>query len=407
MTDRFHICMILDQGYPPDLRVENEARSLVEAGFEVTVLSIGPDSRPAEEMIEGVRVVRPRIPAQVRNKMRGLSGSIPFIEWYVLRQLKRIHRRFPINALHAHDLYLFGAALRSGKRLKVPVVGDMHENWVEALRHYKWSTTVPGKWVVNLDRWNELELRWSREVDRLVVVIDEMAERLRERGLPDDHVCVVPNTIHLDEFDSWPSDPPSTFPEGFPSLIYTGGMDRHRGLEDPIRAMPAILARWPEAKLVFVGDGAVRGELEELCTSLHLGDSVWFAGWQAQDAVKGFIAKADIGLIPHLKTQHTDHTIPHKLFHYMHMRLPVLVSNCKPLERIVNASESGKVYSSGRPDDLVNQLASMLASKEVRERMGESGHLAVSTTWNWNATAVDLISMYQELAGPGESQSAR
>ena len=127
MTDRFHICMILDQGYPPDLRVENEARSLVEAGFEVTVLSIGPDSRPAEEMIEGVRVVRPRIPAQVR-KQNARAVWIDTIYRMVcyLRQLKRIHRRFPINALHAHDLYLFGAALRSGKRLKVPVVGDMH-----------------------------------------------------------------------------------------------------------------------------------------------------------------------------------------------------------------------------------------------------------------------------------------
>ena len=407
MSDRFHICMILDQGYPPDLRVENEARSLVEAGFDVTVLSIAPDARPAEEMIDGVRVVRSRIPAQIRNKMRGLSGSIPVIEWFVLWKLLGIHRRFPINALHAHDLYLFGAALRTGKRLNVPVVGDMHENWVEALRHYKWSTTVPGKWVVNLDRWNELELTWSREVDRLVVVIDEMAERLRERGLHNDHVCVVPNTIHLDEFDSWPSTEPSAIPEGFPRLIYTGGMDRHRGLEDPIRAMPAILKRWPEAKLILVGDGAVRGELEELCRSLQLSDSVWFAGWQKQDAVKGFMAAADIGLIPHLKTQHTDHTIPHKLFHYMHMRLPVLVSNCKPLERIVTNAGCGSVYTSGNPDHLFDQLAVILGDDDGRRQMGAAGYEAVSSKWNWNATAVDLISMYQALARPDVSQSAK
>ena len=69
-----HILMVLDHAYPPDLRVENEVYTLNKAGFEVTLLSIGPNSCPIVEQSGLARIVRSRIPAQMRNKMRGLAG---------------------------------------------------------------------------------------------------------------------------------------------------------------------------------------------------------------------------------------------------------------------------------------------------------------------------------------------
>jgi len=53
-----HILMVLDHSYPPDLRVENEVKTLVSAGYLVTVLAIGPDDRPAMEESGGARIFR-------------------------------------------------------------------------------------------------------------------------------------------------------------------------------------------------------------------------------------------------------------------------------------------------------------------------------------------------------------
>ena len=394
-----HIVMVLDHSYPPDLRVENEVRTLVSAGYEVTVLAIGPDIRPANEHSGYARIIRARIPAQFRNKMRGLSGSFPFLDWYVGFLLTRLNRELPFDAVHAHDLYLFGACIKAGKRLGVPVVGDMHENWVEALRHYKWSTSIPGKWVVDLDKWQQLEDKWTREVDHLIVVIEEMAERLSSNGLPAKHITTVPNTIHLDDFKSWPLQHLGGFDALRPRLIYTGGMDGHRGLEDVILAMPTIAKRHPSVELVLVGDGAVQPDLRALVTSLGMNEHVVFTGWQDQQRVKSYMAACDIGIIPHKKTVHTDHTIPHKLFHYMYMELPCVVSDCKPLKRIVEETNAGLVYTSGKPEELAKHAITLIDSSEMRKKMGVAGAAAVKDRYNWNATSGGLVSAYRSLIG--------
>jgi len=401
VDERKHICMILDHAFPPDLRVENEARTLAEAGHEVTILAIDPDSRPHEQLAEHVHVYRARVPRQIRNKARGLAANVPLFDWILNRHLKQLNRQRPFHALHAHDLYLFGAALRAGRRFGVPVVGDMHENWVHALKHYKWSTTLPGKWVVNVSKWERLESAWSCEVDRLIVVIDEMAERMSEQlkasGCDADHIVTVPNTIQRGVFDAWSSAAPSDMPSGSPILLYTGGMDRHRGLEDPIRAMPAILESLPDAVLVLVGDGAIRSELEQLSESLGLGQSVHFLGWKDQTAVRGYMEAATIGLIPHRKTMHTDHTIPHKLFHYMHAGLPCIVSNCKPLVRIVESEFCGLVYPSGDPNALARAVIDMASDPAAMTRRSTAGRRAVQDRWNWEVTSRALVDSYAGL----------
>lgn len=394
---RNHICMLLDHAFPPDLRVENEARSLAAAGYEVTILAMDPDPRAPEWLDEHIRIERVRLPKQLRNKMRGLAATVPIVDLVVGRLVRQLHRERPIDALHAHDLYLFGAALRAGRKLAIPVVGDMHENWVEALKHYKWSTTAPGKWVVNLDRWQRAETDWSRQVDRLVVVIDEMAERLRTTGVREEGVVVVPNTISRSSFDAWPDRPAADMPHGQPLILYTGGMDGHRGLEDPIRAMPRVLASLPDAQLVLVGDGAVRSDLESLSRELDVTDHVQFLGWKDQDQVRGYMLAADIGLIPHRKTVHTDHTIPHKLFHYMHAGLPCVVSDCRPLERIVHQEGCGQVYPSGDPEALADAVIAMAGSAEKRQTMAERGKRAVAARWNWESTVRPLIDLYDGL----------
>jgi glycosyltransferase involved in cell wall biosynthesis len=398
MTSRRpHICMVLDHAFPPDLRVENEARTLAENGFEVTILAMDPDPRTPEKLDTHIWIERVRVSRQLRNKMRGLAATIPLINVFVARQVRRLHARKPVHALHAHDLYLFGAALKVGRRLGIPVVGDMHENWVEALKHYKWSTTAPGKWVVNLDRWQQCELAWSAAVDRLVVVIDEMAERLEGQGLPRERMAVVPNTIRRAAFDAWPERAATDMPTGHPLLLYTGGMDGHRGIEDPIRAMPAILKDFPEARLVLVGDGAVRPQLEALAASEGVAERVSFLGWKDQEAVRGYMTAADIGLIPHRKTVHTDHTIPHKLFHYMHAGLPCIVSDCKPLQRIVEQEACGLVYPSGDPQTLAAAVKTLAVDPDLANSMAAKGKAAVEARWNWEATSTPLVAIYKDL----------
>jgi len=238
------VLMVMDHSFPPDPRVENEALSLIDAGHQVTVLAVSPDDRPDRDDHHGIRIVRDKLSARVRNTMRGLAGTLPILTWYLSRRIGRLFDDQTFDVLHVHDLYLFGGGLRAARRLGVPIVGDLHENWVAALQHYAWSTRFPGKLVISIRRWKRLEQMWVNDVDRLVVVVKEAAARNRELGVPDEKITIVPNTIRLSEFDAYEVDERLVEEIRSPfTLLYTGGFDIHRGLGSLIEAMPLIRDR--------------------------------------------------------------------------------------------------------------------------------------------------------------------
>ena len=392
------VLMVLDHPYPPDIRVENEARTLVEAGHEVTLLQISPDDRPEVDDHEGTRIVRRRIPRRAVNWLRGFAGVTPLMDLYLDREIRKEFAARPFDAIHVHDLYLVGGGLRAGRRLNVPVVADLHENWVEALQHYAWSTRPPGRWVVRIPKWEAVERRWVRAADHLVVPIEEARDRYLSLGVARDRVHVVPNTVELESFDAYPIRPDIVSrTEGPLTLVYTGFIDAHRGVQTVVEAMPTVLARHPEARLVIVGSGSTVHELETQVEQLGLGSRVAFEGYVPQDHIKSYLAGASIALVPHLKTPHTDNTIPHKLFHAMRVGTPVLVSDCAPLKRIVEAERCGEVFASGDPADFARAVGA-LADPATRERLGARGREAVQARYNWDATVEPLRALYRQLA---------
>ena len=333
--------------------------------------------------------------------MRGFVSTLPLMDLYLAREIRRVYERHPFDALHMHDLYLVGAGLRAGKTLGVPVVADLHENWVEALKHYAWSNRYPGKLVVHIPRWERTEQRWVHAADRLVVVIEEAEDRYAAMGVPRERITVVPNTVKLDAFRGFELDEALIERLRSPlTLVYTGVIDAHRGLEAVVDAMPAVLASEPGARLVIVGEGRTRTELEAHAAALGLGDRVQFEGWQPQALLKSYIAAADVCLVPHLKTVHTDATIPHKIFHYMFMRKPVVVTDCRPLERIVTEVEAGLVVPSGNAAAFAEAVLQLHADPARRAAMGERGHHAVLDRYHWDATVRDLAAMYDDLLPP-------
>lgn len=395
---RHRILMVLDHPFPHDIRVENEALSLIDRGYEIAVLSIGPDRRPTTEIHKGIKVFRNRVSAQRRNKMRGLAGSLPLLSLHVAKHARRVHSVFPFDALHMHDLYLFGGGLRAGRQLGVPVVGDLHENWVEALKGYAWSTRFPGRLFVNIDRWQRLERQWTKSVDRLIVVVDEAARRNIDNGVAPDRVVVVSNSLNVDEFASHQIDETVLAAHASPlHLVYVGGFDLHRGLETVLQAMPEILGEVPDATLTLVGEGRNADELRRLSENLLIEHAVRFEGWQPHWRLKSYMLAADVCLVPHRRTPHTDATIPHKLFQYMFCAKPVVVSDCLPLKRIVQETESGLVFQHDDPSSLAQAVIKLAARSDLRESMGARGRAAVVGRYNWRAEATKLGEMYRGL----------
>lgn len=393
------IGMLLDKPFPPDPRVANEARSLVGAGHEVHLLCVDPGGRkPARETWSGVEIHRLSIDPRFYKKASALALVVPFYFEFFGRRLVPWLRDQRIEALHVHDLPLASVGARAVRRLDLPFVIDLHENYPAAVATYDYANRFPGKWLISPKTWRHYEQRMLPRADRIIVVVEEAAERLADYGIPPERIRVVSNTVAVDEFEGFPRDASieSRFRDRF-TIAYLGGFDRHRGLESAVDAL-AILAREDrhDAHLLLVGEGATRNALELRVHKLGLAERVTFEGWQSFQKFPSYVSAAKVCLIPHLRSEHTDTTIPHKLFHYMLLARPVVSTDCRPLRRILEETRAGLTYPSGDAEALAKRLRE-LRDPAARDDLGEHGRRAVLERYNWERSAADLIALYAGL----------
>lgn len=390
--------MLLDRTFPPDPRVANEARSLAAAGHEVHLLCLRHDASRAErEEWQGVQVHRMTIPRWFYRKFSAVSLDLPFYRWALRGPLRRMVVREGIDLLHTHDLPMVALGVAIARAHQIPIVADLHENWPAALRTYGYTQRFPGRVLISPARWERHEREILRRVDHVITVIEEAAERVADLGIPTDRIEVIRNTVAIDEFKGFPHD--GSIESGLSGrfvLSYLGGFERHRGIETVVAAMPALRARMPGCILLLVGGGSTEGALRRLAGELGILDAVRFEGWQPFEKFPSYIRASSVCLIPHLKNDHTDTTIPHKLFHYMLLERPVVTTDCRPLKRIVEETGAGLVVPSGDSAAMAEAIAG-LGGPSRRAAMGEAGRRAVEDRYNWSRDAENLVALYERI----------
>jgi len=400
------ICMVLESYFPPDIRVEKEAKALISAGYEIYLLSLGKKGMPERENINGINIIRIFPPQNFLGKAWRYSWfSIFFDNPLWKRCLQNVIKQYEIDIVHVHDLPLVKTAISVAKKFDIPVIADLHENYPEAVKAWRKRKMGLKSKILNavnpVWRWKRLEKSVLQRVDRVITVVDEAKEHyVNDCGIPPQKVTMVMNTEDLEEFDKLSVDKSliKKYENNF-VISYIGGFGPHRGIDTAIRSMPKILKEIPDAKLLLVGgmNSEYERYLKKLCKDLKVENIVEFTGWVDFSLVPSYIAASDICLVPHYASGHTNTTIPHKLFQYMAMRKPVIVTDCKPLKRIVEECKCGIVFPSGNHEKMAEAVIKLYKNIDYARMLGENGRKAVETKYNWKNEAKKLIELYSNL----------
>jgi glycosyltransferase involved in cell wall biosynthesis len=397
--------VLLNIDYPPDIRVDKEAGSLTAAGHRVHLACLSRKGRADAESLRGISVTRmtPSEPGLGRA-LNSLAYHATFRSPYWRDRLIAWARAEGIEAFHCHDLPFAPTVLEAGRRLDIPVVVDLHENYPAALAGWK-SPDATERLFRVYQRYPGIELDVAREAFRTVTVVEEGLERFRAAGIPDEKLAVVSNTEPLsygDEVRAMSRDP--RFGDDI-VLLYAGGFAPDRGIDVVISAMPELLDTGRPYRLVLAGDGEVLDDMKDLAASLRVAHRVEFTGWIDTSAVRSLVASTDIGLVPHRKNEQRETTIPHKLFQFMVSGKAVAVSDCAPLKRIVEGDGAGVVVTpSDDPRAWARTLAA-LSAREAAAMMGARGRAACEARYNWETDGAKLVAVYEAIQGASPSRA--
>lgn len=394
------IIMVLEHFFPPDIRVEKEARSLISAGHEIILLSLASNHTPNEEIWEGIKVIRKKMPKEfLKRAWNYLNFQTCFIHPFWRTTLEKTVKQYKIEAIHVHDLPLVKTALIVARKFNIPLIADLHENFPETIKAY------PSSWIGNLlipvieKRWKQLEKYCVQNANNIITVVDEAKQHyIYDCKIPPEKITVVINSEDLDCFYSLPiyQEIIEKYTPYF-TICYIGGFGRHRGIHTAISAMLIILEEIPNARLLLVGKGPNEAELVELTKKTGIDYAVDFTGWQPFNRVPSYTAASRICLIPHIASGHTNSTIPHKIFQAMAMGKPVIVSSAKPLERIVHETGSGLIFPSGDAKALAEAVIKIWQDHNLEIKLGEAGKIAVKNKYNWKSEEKKLINLYNNI----------
>jgi glycosyltransferase involved in cell wall biosynthesis len=391
------IGMVLDQIFPPDHRVEKEAISLSQNGHDVFLLCLRDKHDAALRDYKGITLVSVYIPMFIIKKLRALTNTIfnfyPYL-WFFL--IRRFIKKYKIDVLHIHDLYMFKAGLlaRSKAKKVIPIVGDLHENYVDALPEYRFSTTFPGNILINIDKWRKTERKWVGEMDYIITVVDEMRNRIKPYLKNESNAVVIDNSVDIESFLNYERD--NLVHQKYETkfiVSYIGGFDIHRGLNILIEAI-AQLKDLKDLLLVIVGRMDHANHIRRQITQLNVEDKVIFESFKPMGLLQNYFEISDIGIIPHIKSVQTDNSSPNKLYQYMLMATPVIVSNCNSIMNIVESERAGLVFKSGDPIDLAEKIRKIYEDKNLAREFGENGRNVIYQSRNWSENTIRLNDLY-------------
>jgi glycosyltransferase involved in cell wall biosynthesis len=395
------ICYVYQDQYPWDVRVEKIVESFAQRGIETHVISRNRNALPRVERL-GPKLYVHRLP-YVRNKaLREVVGIPAFFSPFWLWRIANVIRRTKAELLIVRDLPLAPCGALAAKLSGIPVMMDMAENYPEMIRD-NWAYVKPQRMdylIRNPDLLKMLEKWVVKRMHGVLVVSEASAKRIMKIGVKPERVWVVGNTPRLE----WISDRQVVDKRsrelGKFIILYVGGLEEARGLEIAVRALPHVVNEIPGCTLLIVGSGPSEERLKRLAGKLDVGEHVVFMGWREPGSIPGIIAGADICIVPHYVTEHTDTTVPNKIFDYMAQRKPVLVTHSRTLADIVQNYQCGRVYHDRDYDELARMIVG-LKDPNVREAMGNAGFRAVIEKLNWGVDEENLIQAAYYTAGKG------
>jgi glycosyltransferase involved in cell wall biosynthesis len=381
-----------------DIRPRNEARTLLEAGYQVSVICpIYPGGKLYEEF-DGVHVYQ----FPLGSDARGLLGyaweyGYATAVMFVLSLVVLVQRGFDV--LHAHNppdtFFLLGAFYKLlGKRF----VYDHHDLAPEMYRYARFGGQSNSLIYHTLALFEKLSCR----VADCVLATNHSYQAIEQQrgGVPPERSFVVRNGPPLRVLPPVEPDPEVRQRAGT-LLGYVGRIGPQDGVDYLIRAMGHLvhdLGR-TDVLCMIIGDGETVPDLQALARKLHVEPYIWFVGWVAdKQRVRSLLTTADICVDPDPSNPYNDRCTMIKMMEYMEMGKPIVAFDLP--EHRFSAQDAALYACNNDEREFARHIATLMDDAALRARMGQRGRARLETELAWDHQGEQLLRAYEQIGAP-------
>jgi glycosyltransferase involved in cell wall biosynthesis len=407
MVSAGRILMLVENAYPQDPRVRNEALLLLSAGYQVSVIGLRRPEQPSFEVIDGVRVYRvPRLElfkktpsanagalGRLLLKFKAFLGYVVEYFYFTAACLivsSYLCARHGFDVLHAHNPpdTLFLVALPF-KLLGKKFVFDHHDLCPELyLSRYGAASGILTR-VLTFFEWCSLKL-----ADITIATNESYRQiQIQRGGRSPESIFVVRNGPNQSRMN--PAEPsPGLRNLNKNILCYIGSMNPQDGVDYLLRSLHYLLAKLKRADFhcIIMGTGDSLEDLRGLARELGLNGHVQFTGYIADQELKANLAAADICVDPDPSSPLNDVSTWIKIMEYMAFSKPIVTFDLK--ETRYSARDAAIYVKPNDEAQFAEAIVQLMDQPEQRKQMGEFGRRRVEKELQWSKVGENLVTAY-------------
>jgi len=387
-------------------------RKFVLLDHDVSVFTMNDDtgSLPTRELWRGIEIHRPAhidvsdslpdvIAEDVKKWGRGIQFFSKILVYNYLSASKLVNElvrreKFDYDLVVAHDWLSVIAGIAIKRELGLPLVFHMHST-------EKGRTLGKGSDVVS-----NIEQRGGQMADLVITVSHAMKDELTELGFPCEKVKVCYNGVDPEKYSPTQVSEEKKIElrkeyglnENDLMALFIGRLVWVKGVDKLIMAMPEVLKKVPNAKLVVVGLGDMQDYLEALVNKLKLRDVVKFRfEFVPEEERIAHYAACDVAVFP---SRYEPFGIV--ALEAMSMEKPVVVgaTGVSGMREVVVPSgpdQCGFHINPDDPADIAWGITNALEDLNRKIQFGQNGRKRVLQNFSWDVAAQRTIQLYSEL----------